>query len=309
MTAMRYMPSTSEWTLAIHGGAGGRIEELASATDGHRGPDYGAGLSEAYAAGAAVLAAGGAAIDAVCAAVTVLEDDPLFNAGRGAALTADGGVEHDAAVMTGDGRSGSVAVSRHVRNPVLSARYIRDHTGHAFMVGPEPEVARSWGLDLVGREWFVTPARQQQLANIRAGLRRPTDDSNGTVGAVARDRAGRLAAATSTGGMVNQLSGRVGDSPLIGAGTYARDGVAAISCTGSGEAFLQGVVAHEICAQLRLGAGKPCDVVCSVLDEEVAGRGGTGGVIVALADGSTVIAHNSEMMFYAFEGERLEVHA
>ncbi|MGB4137043.1 MAG: isoaspartyl peptidase/L-asparaginase [Microbacterium sp.] len=285
-------PSGSPWALAIHGGAGGRVEELGVQGDG----EYEEGLADAYRAGARVLEDGGTAVDAVCAAVTALEDNPLFNAGRGSALRSDGSIETDAAVMSG-GRAGAVAVLGCARNPVMVARRVMEDGSAVLRTNISAETIRSWGLDTVEQEYFVTPGRSAQLDNVRAG--RIPAQTHGTVGAVAMDRAGRLAAATSTGGMVNQAAGRIGDSPLVGAGTYARDGVVAVSCTGSGEAFIQGVVAHEISARVRHTGATLADAVRDVLDEEVGGRGATGGIIAVGADGQVVVAHNSPAMFAA----------
>ena len=283
-----------QWALALHGGAGGRIEELAVQGPG----DYEKGLSDAYAAGAALLAVGAPALDAVCAAVTSLEDNPLFNAGRGAALTRAGTIEHDAAVMTGDGRAGAVTISRWARNPVLAARRVREDQQCVLYSGVSRETLTGWGLECVDQDYFVTPGRQAQLLNVQSsGVPGP---QHGTVGAVALDRRGEVAAATSTGGTVNQVVGRIGDSPIIGAGTYARNGAAAVSCTGYGEAFMQGVVAHEIVARVRHRGQPLTEAVAEVLETEVGGRGATGGVIVVGADGQVVVAHNSPAMYAAF---------
>ncbi|HWG01663.1 MAG TPA: isoaspartyl peptidase/L-asparaginase, partial [Trebonia sp.] len=238
-------PSSAGPSLALHGGAGGRVEELTA--DG-RAP-YEAGLLAAYQAGWEILAAGGDALDAVCASVAVLEDDPLFNAGRGAALTATGQAELDASVMTGSGRAGAVAAARYARNPVRLARAVMERTEHVLVVGPAAAFVAGYGLDVVEPDYFVTEERQRQLARVLDD--RATAARHGTVGAVARDAAGRVAAATSTGGMTGQADGRVGDTPIVGAGVYARDNVAAISCTGHGEAFIRGVVAYDIAARVR----------------------------------------------------------
>jgi len=292
-------PATG-YSLALHGGAGGRVEELTLVEQG----SYAEGLTAAYRAGAEVLAGGGSALDAVCASVQVLEDDPLFNAGRGAALTAAGTAELDACVMTGDGRSGAVAASRYARNPVRAARKVMEESRAVLLVDPSAERIAGWGLDTVDAGWFVTPARQQQLENVRARLLEPA--RHGTVGAVAVDVRGRVAAATSTGGMVGQNEGRIGDSPIVGAGTYARDGVVAISCTGEGEAFIQGTVAVDIAARVRyleqpLGAAVEATVVA-----ELDSRSATGGLVAVRPDGSLVLAHNSPAMFAAFhDGTRL----
>lgn len=285
-------PSGSPWALAIHGGAGGRVEELGVQGDG----EYEEGLAAAYAAGSRVLDDGGTALDAVCAAVIALEDNPLFNAGRGSALRCDGSIETDAAVMSG-GRAGAVAAIGSARNPITLARRVMEEGKAVLRTNISAETIRSWGLDAVEPEYFRTPGRIAQLDNVQAG--RIPAQTHGTVGAVAMDREGRLAAATSTGGMVNQAVGRIGDSPLVGAGTYARDNVVAVSCTGSGEAFIQGVVAHEVAARVRYLDADLADAVRDVLEEEVGGRGVTGGIIAVGADGQVVIAHNSPAMFAA----------
>lgn len=221
-------PPLREYSLALHGGAGGRIEELST----ERRESFEAGLRRAYLAGRVVLEDGGSALDAVCATVEQLEDDPLFNAGRGAALAADGSVEHDAAVMDDDGRAGAIAVSRHAKNPVRLARAVLENSSHVLLVDPARDLATGWDLEVREQEYFITEARKVQLERIHA--LRLAAPRHGTVGAVARDRDGRIAVATSTGGMAAQSTGRVGDSPVIGAGTYARGDSLAVSCTGEG---------------------------------------------------------------------------
>ena len=296
-------PHERGWALVLHGGAGGRVEELALDVRG----SYTEGLTRAYQAGADVLAAGGSALDAVCATVEQLEDDPLFNAGRGAALTAAGTAELDACVMTGDGRAGAITACRYARNPVYAARKVMEETPAVLLVDPSEQRLLDWELATVPPDYFLTPARQQQLRNVQA--RKLEASRHGTVGAVALDAQGRLAAATSTGGMVNQNEGRVGDTPIVGAGTYARNGVAAISCTGEGEAFIKGVVAYDIAARMRyLNQPLPAAITATV-EEELTRHGAMGGLIAVGADGTVTVAHNSPAMFSAYhDGTRLVTH-
>jgi beta-aspartyl-peptidase (threonine type) len=279
-------------SLALHGGAGGRVEELALAG---RAP-YAEGLGAAYSAGWQVLASGGSALDAVCASVEVLEDDPLFNAGRGAALTATGHTELDASVMTGAGLAGAVAASKYAKNPVWLARTVMEHTEHVLIVDPDAAFVERHGLEVVERDYFITEARRQQLERVNDGR---AAARHGTVGAVARDASGRVAAATSTGGMVGQADGRVGDSPIVGAGTYARDNVVAISGTGHGEAFIRGVVAYDIAARIRYTGADLAAAVRDTFEQELGQRGYAGGVIAVGGDGRIVVAHNSPAMFSA----------
>ena len=300
MRLIELAPAATGYALALHGGAGGRVEELSLVEQG----TYAEGLTEAYRAGAEVLSAGGDALDAVCAAVEVLEDDPLFNAGRGAALTAAGTAELDACVMTGDGRAGSVAASRHAWHPVRAARKVMEESRAVLLVDPSAERITGWALETVDAGWFITPARQQQLENVRARLLEPA--RHGTVGAVAVDVRGRVAAATSTGGMVGQNEGRIGDSPIVGAGTYAKDGVVAISCTGEGEAFIQGTVAGDIAARVRYLGSPLGEAVRATVVAELDSRSATGGLVAVRPDGSVVVAHNSPAMFAAYhDGTRL----
>lgn len=287
-------PGEDGYALVLHGGAGGRLEELSLEAQGQ----YARGLSEAHAAGTAILAAGGSALDAVCETVRHLEDNALFNAGRGAALTASGAAELDACVMTGDGRAGAVAVSRAAKNPVLLAKAVLEESDHVLLVSPRDEQVQEWGLELVSPDYFVTQARQLQLTNVQA--RKLEASRHGTVGAVAVDRTGRVAAATSTGGMVNQRDGRVGDTPVVGAGTYARDGVVAVSCTGEGESFIEGVVSHDICARMRYTGADLATAVAATIESELDSRGASGGIIAVGADGRVVVAHNSPAMFAAY---------
>jgi beta-aspartyl-peptidase (threonine type) len=289
------IPPQRDFALALHGGAGGRIHELSQ----EKQAAFEAGLSRAYEAGRNVLAVGGSALDAVCAAVVELENDPLFNAGRGAALTAEGSVELDAAVMDGAGTAGAVAASRHAKNPVLLARTVMERSEHLFLVSPGEDLVTEWGHQVMPQAYFITEARQRQLARIQdARLAAPR---HGTVGAVARDSGGGVAAATSTGGMAAQNLGRVGDSPIIGAGTYARGGVVAVSCTGEGEAFIRGVVSHDIAARMRyLGHALP-EAVTTTIADELTAKNASGGLVSVDADGRVVVAHNSPTMFAAFE--------
>src|SRR4029453_14323445 len=214
--------------LAVHGGAG--TIDRARMTE-RRERDYRDALAAALQAGYAVLHGNGAALDAVVAAVTVLEDTPLFNAGRGAVFNAAGGHELDAAVMDGaTGKAGAVAAVRRIRNPVQAARAGVEDTSHVLLVGRAADrFARAAGLSIVAPRYFSTPARAISLARARAHMEASSADRHGTVGAVALDRNGDLAAATSTGGYTNKMAGRVGDSPLIGAGTYAENASCAVS--------------------------------------------------------------------------------
>ncbi|MDQ4503012.1 isoaspartyl peptidase/L-asparaginase [Sinomonas sp. ASV322] len=288
-------PSADGTAIVLHGGAGGRTAELTP--DEHR--EYAAGLEVAYRAGRAVLDAHGSALDAVCAAVEQLEDSPLFNAGHGAALNAQGEAELDASIMAGTGRAGAVAAVRRAKNPVFAARHVMENTPHVLLVAPSSEVMAEWGLQVVDPEYFITDARRRQLETVLAGRLEPT--RHGTVGAVARDAAGHLAAATSTGGIVGQHEGRIGDTPIIGAGNYARDGIVAVSCTGIGEAFMEGVVSHEIYARLRFGGVSLAEAVRGTIVDELDPRAADGGVIAVGADGRVVVAHNSTSMFAAYE--------
>ena len=286
-------PLGAEPSLALHGGAGGRVAELDVAVRAL----YEQGLRAAYRAGWQVLAAGGNALDAVCASVEVLENDPLFNAGCGAALTATGHAELDASVMTGSGRAGAIAASKYARNPVRLARAVMEHTEHVFIVDPDVEFLEGLGVEVVERDYFITEPRRQQLDRVTEG--RAVAARHGTVGAVARDADGRVAAATSTGGMTGQADGRVGDSPIVGAGVYARDEVVAISCTGDGEAFIRGVVAYDVAARIRYAGADLAEAVLGTFEQELARRGATGGLVAVGGDGRIVVAHNSPAMFSA----------
>jgi beta-aspartyl-peptidase (threonine type) len=283
------------WSLVLHGGAGGRLQEFSFEEQA----SYGDGLRRAYLAGAEVLAAGGSAVDAVCATVVQLENNPVFNAGRGAALTSEGNAELDAALMAGNGGAGAVAVSRYAKNPIQLARRTMEESDHVLLVAPSEALAVSWGLDVVEPGYFVTQARQQQLAAVQS--RELSASRHGTVGAVAVDSHGKVAAATSTGGMVGQHEGRVGDTPIIGAGTYARDGVVAVSCTGTGEAFIEGVVAHEVYARMHYARETLPDAVSATITAEIASRNADGGIIAVGADGRVCVGYNSTDMFAAFE--------
>lgn len=293
--------SSHMFGLAIHGGAGTlpRAE-----MGGERERNYRAGLAAALDAGYAVLEARGTSLDAVSRAVMVLEDNPLFNAGLGSVFTLDGRNELDAAIM--DGRSleaGAVCGVTHIRNPIELARAVMEQSEYVMLSGDgAEEFALSRGFALVPRSYFYTPERWQQLERIRrgdAGLSALTISHVGTVGAVALDAEGRLAAATSTGGMTGKRYKRIGDSPIIGAGTYADDRSCAVSATGHGEIFIRAAVAHDICARMRFGGRTVTQAVREVVLEELTRLRGEGGVIAIDTRGEIAMEFNSEGMFRA----------
>lgn len=285
------------WTLVIHGGAG--VLERARMTPeldaAHR-----AGLKTALTAGAAVLSGGGSAIDAVEAAARSLEDNPLFNAGRGAVLTFDGTTELDAAIMDGRERdAGAVTGVSATKNPISLARAVMDRSPHVFLGGKGADrFAVEQGLEQAGRDYFDLPLRRRQLEELKAKGADwfDVDMKFGTIGAVARDAKGHVAAATSTGGITGKRWGRIGDSPLIGAGTWADDRSCAVSATGSGEYFIRGAVAHEIAARMRY-LGEDVQTAAEAVIADVETLGGNGGVIVVAADGTPACAFNSEGMY------------
>jgi len=256
------------------------------------------GLGQSLAAGEAVLRDGGSALEAVVAAVVVLEDDEQFNAGRGAVLTSAGGVEHDAAVADGvTRRAGAVTCVCGIRNPVLAARAVLQRSPHVLMSGAGAQaLARREGLAFVPADWFVTARRQEQLTGILPSSRAESEPTSGTVGAVALDGEGHLAAATSTGGITGQLAGRVGDTPLVGAGTWADDRSCAVSATGDGEALILSVFAHEVDALVRL-AGLSLGEACQRALQELAARKGTGGCIAVGPDGTVTMPFTSAGMY------------
>jgi len=283
-----------EWTLLVHGGAGVMARGTISAVDEAA---YRAGLDAALEAGSKVLAEGGLALDAVEAAVLVLEDNPLFNAGKGAVLTRDGEAELDASIMDGRARAaGAVAQIRRVKNPIRAARLVMETTPHVMFAGPDADaLAARGGLEIVDPSYFITPGRLEQLKRVIAG-RVETWDKRGTVGAVAMDRAGNLAAGTSTGGMMAKPPGRVGDAPIIGAGTYADNGSCAVSATGHGEYFIRVGVARTICARVAM-QGMDAEAAAEATLDEVKALGGDGGVIVISRSGEAALVMNTDGMF------------
>jgi beta-aspartyl-peptidase (threonine type) len=289
------MPKT-DWKLAVHGGAG-VIQR--SRTSPEKDAAVRAALGLALQAGGDLLRSGGSALDAVEAAVRVLEDDPNFNAGRGSVFTWDGINEMDASIMDGETRAaGAVAGTTATRNPVSLARAVMDRSAHVMLSGAGADAfSKAHGLEQAPAEWFATAERRRQLEELKTKNLSALDVEYkyGTVGAVALDVHGHVAAATSTGGMTGKRWGRVGDSPLIGAGTYADDRAGAVSSTGWGEYFISVGVAREICARIRMGGETAREAADAVL-AEVETLGGRGGVIVVTPAGEIVQAFNTPGM-------------
>lgn len=284
--------------IAIHGGAG--VITRGSMAPGEE-EDYRADLQRALDAGYDILAAGGSSLDATMAAVRILEDSPLFNAGRGAVFNHDGINELDASIM--DGRTlaaGAVAGLRHIRNPIELARRVMDESPHVLLSGEgAEEFALAQGIEPVPQSYFHTERRRKQLEQARSGDTYSAAEIGyfGTVGAVALDRDGNLAAATSTGGMTNKRWGRIGDSPIIGAGTYADNASCAVSATGSGEYFIRAVAGHEISSLIKYRGLSAAAAAREVVHGQLKRLGGDGGVIVADRDGNLVLEFNTEGMF------------
>ncbi len=286
------------WTLVIHGGCGAMRPESLPPGQEKRAK---AGLAAALDAGEAILSGGGTALDAVEAAARILEEDPAFNAGRGCVLTAQGHAELDAAIMDGrDRRAGAVAGLRTTRAPVSAARAAMEHSPHILLTYDQADrFAEAHGLEQVNNDWFMIPERRAQLDAVMAsGGKVDTKMKYGTIGAVACDVNGHVAAATSTGGLTAKRWGRIGDSPLIGAGTYADDRAAAVSATGLGEAFIRAVGAHELAARMRLAGESLQDALDAVL-ADVSSLGGTGGLIAVAPTGEAAWGFTTPGMYRA----------
>lgn len=292
----------TKFALAIHGGCGvmakldlSEAEWIAARRD----------LGRALEAGYAVLKRGGRAIDAVQAAVVVMEDSPHFNAGHGAALNENGIHEMDASIMDGETlAAGAVCTSRHIRNPVVAARAVLEHGDAVLLAGSAADrFAETKGLAVEEQAYFTTERRKQALAAMKAHVAAGTQvaasksEKHGTVGAVALDQHGHLAAATSTGGYNNKPDGRVGDSPVIGAGTYARDGVCAVSGTGKGEFFIRHVVGHEIAARMAYLGEDVETASAKVIMEDLKQHNIGAGLVTIGADGSIAAPYNTDGMF------------
>lgn len=289
------------YSIAIHGGAGTILPSLMTP---EKETAYHAGLARALDAGRAVLSSGGAALDAVTAAVMALEDEPLFNAGRGAVYNAAGVQEMDACIMDGrDRRTGAVAGIFGPKNPILAARAVMDRTSHVLMIGEGAlAIARAAGLEFADRDYFFTESRWQALQETLAQRAAGAEDADparrhGTVGAVARDQHGNIAAATSTGGMTGKTPGRVGDTPVVGGGTFADNATCAVSGTGHGEVFIRWCAAHEIAARMRHAGQSLHEAADHVVMQDLALNDGSGGLIAVDAAGNVAMPFNSPGMY------------
>ncbi|RZS40917.1 beta-aspartyl-peptidase (threonine type) [Herbihabitans rhizosphaerae] len=295
------VPQGDRVVLAIHGGAGTAVPpELEQA--------YRQALRASLEAGYRVIKSGGSGLDATAAAVRVMEDSDLFNAGKGAVMNTDTEHELDASIMSGrDLRGAGVTGLKHIRNPIDLARLVMDRTPHVLMAGDGAEMfARQQGVTTVPQDYFFT---ERAFRNLLLAKEKDPDRQKlqfgpmGTVGAVARDRAGDLAAATSTGGLTNKLVGRVGDSPILGAGTYAKNRTVAVSGTGKGESYIRTAAAHEISVLIehaRMSVRKAAE---TVVHEEVPATGGTGGVIALAPDGTLAAPYSTDSMIFAYVTE------
>lgn len=304
-------PDARDVVLAVHGGAGTALDPATTSPELEKA--YRDGLSEALRAGQKVLNRGGNSTDAVQAAVERLEDNPLFNAGKGAVFNADAEHELDASIMRGsDLKAGAVAGVRNVRNPIQAARLVMDKSNHVMLAGEgADDFAAQHGLKTVTQDYYFTQARWDALMKAKAAEAGDTnaakskalpadEQSKGTVGAVAIDRKKDLAAATSTGGLTNKLPGRVGDSPIIGAGTYAKNGVVAASATGAGEVFIRGAATSTISNLIEFGKMNVPQAAHQVIVKRLPQLGGTGGVIALGPDGTFDAPHSSPGMLHGY---------
>jgi len=301
-------------TLVIHGGAGTLLKSEMSA---EKEAAYLAALKDALEAGNTVLTKGGTAIEAVEAAIVCMEDSPLFNAGKGSVFTADGTHEMDASIMNGKDRmAGAVCGVSSVKNPVSLARLVMEKSEHVLLSGAGAETfGKEMNVEFEPASYFDEEWRRKQWLSVR-GTDEIALDHNlnpdrkfGTVGAVALDKDGNLAAATSTGGMTNKKYGRVGDSPIIGAGTYANNQTCAVSCTGSGEFFIRGVVAYEVSALMEFKGLSLADASAEVIQKRVLEIGGDGGLIALDQQGNLSMEFNTAGMYrgYVKEGEAMQL--
>lgn len=306
----------TEPRIAVHGGAGTIVRGAMTA---ELEKQYRDKLTEATETGYRLLKEGRSSLDAVEAVIKILEDSPLFNAGKGAVFTHEGTNELDASIMDGKTlKAGAVAAVRHVRNPISLARMVMEHSPHVMLVGDGAEAfAKTQGMELVPPEYFYTDRRWKQLqeararedsADSRAPAKTDTSESrHGTVGCVALDRLGNLAAGTSTGGTTNKKFGRVGDSPIIGAGTYANNRTCAVSATGTGEYFIRSVVAHDISALMEYAGKTVTEAASIVVMKKLPEINGDGGVIAMDAHGEIAMPFNTPGMYRAYVDENGKV--
>jgi len=299
------------YVIVLHGGAG---DISAQNTPPEKQAALKSALTEALTAGKKVLSNGGTSLDAVVAAIKVLEDSPLFNAGKGAVLTAEGKAEMDAAIMDGKTlKAGAVAGITIVKNPITAARAVMDHSEHVMLAGKGAEqFAREQKLEIVDPAYFITPERWKSFQKMKEqdSLKR-VKEKFGTVGAVALDLDGNLAAATSTGGMMMKKFGRIGDSPIIGAGTYANNDACAVSCTGHGEFFIRYVVAYDIAAQMLYKDWSVDKASDFVINHKLKDVGGEGGAICLDRKGNIATPFNTPGMYRAwlkFDGKNEEIN-
>lgn len=296
----------TKYVLVIHGGAGNVTPERIT-------PDkqalYQQKLTDALDAGEKILAGGGSSLDAVVASIQIMEESPLFNSGKGAVFNSEGKVELDASIMDGKTmKAGAVAGVTTIKSPVEAARRVMDSSAHVMMAGQgAEEFARIQGLELVDPSYFYTEESWQEYLKVKARIEK--EGRKGTVGAVALDKSGNLAAATSTGGMVYKRYGRIGDSPIIGAGTYANNESCAVSCTGHGEFFIRNSVAYDVSARM-LYLGESVEQAAGyIVNEKLKSQGGSGGLIALDKNGNISMPFNTSGMFrgYVTQGNRPQI--
>ena len=303
----------NSFAIVIHGGAGGIKKEYFTEAQQTA---YIKKLQEALDAGYAVLEKGGISLDAIQAAINIMEDSPLFNAGKGAVYNSDGNQEMDAAIMDGKTlNAGAIAGVNHIKNPILAARMVMDSSKHVLLSGKGAEImAAKYGIEMVDSSYFFTEKRMNQLKKLQGKEKADLDHTAflikneliddhkfGTVGAVAIDKGGNIAAGTSTGGMTNKKDGRIGDVPIIGAGTYANNLTCGISATGTGEYFIRTVAAHEVSSLIKFKGYSPSEALHEVLFNQIGPLGGEGGMILLDKNVEVYWDFNSSGMFRGYK--------
>ncbi len=286
----------AEWAIVIHGGAGNISADNISVDKQEQ---YKIKLSEALDIGSQILENGGTSLDAVEATIHILENSPLFNAGKGAVFNAKGQNEMDASIMDGaTGKAGAVAGVRHIKNPISAARAVMEKSPHVMMVGSGAEqFSEENGVELVDTSWFFTEKRWKAYEKLK-------ENKFGTVGCVALDKNGNISAGTSTGGMMMKMYGRVGDSPIIGAGTYADNATCGISATGHGEFFIRNVVAYDVAAIMKYQNKSIHDAAQFVIQDKLKSIGGSGGIIGLNAQGDIIMEFNTKGMFRGYMSDK-----